>query len=238
MRPDAGTVSVFGLTYGEREKEIKERIGYVGEEQYFYPDKSVAWTAQFMSSFYSSWDWGRFTALAGNFGIERSLRVGRLSRGRRTLLSLAFALSHGADLLILDEPTAGLDLVLRRDILGLLRDFVTDDGKAVILSSHITDAVGDVADYVALLSEGKLVLHEEKDELLSNWKWIHFKEGAVGPDITEALFTVERRALGSAGLTMDFPSIEARLGDAISSGDVKVTGATLDDVLVAALKGA
>ena len=238
MRPDAGSVTVFGLTYEKSEKEIKNRIGYVGEEQHLYPDKSVAWTARFIASFYSTWDWSRYDELAGTFGIEQSLKVGKLSRGRRTLLSLAFALCHGADLLILDEPTAGLDLVLRREILGLLRDFVSDDGRAVVLSSHVTDAVGEVADYVALLGSGRLVLHAEKDELLSSWKWIHFKEGALTERIEASLQMAEGRALGRAGLTRDFPSIEDELCGPISAGDVRVTGATIDDVLVAALKGA
>ena len=238
MRPDAGSVRVFGLSYDEGEKEIKNRLGYVGEEQYFYREKSVGWTARFIASFYATWDWSRYEDLARTFGIEESLRVGKLSRGRRTLLSLAFALSHGADLLILDEPTAGLDLVLRREILGLLRDFVADEGRAVVLSSHVTDAVGDVADYVALLGRGKLLLHAEKDELLSNWKWIHFKEGALPEHIARSLHLAEGRALGRAGLTSDFPSLEPDLSEAMSAGDVRVTGATIDDVLVAALKGA
>lgn len=237
MRPDGGTVSVFGLSYDESEKEIKNRIGYVGEEQHFYTDKSVAWTAHFISGFYAMWDWNSYKELSGTFGIDQSLKVGKLSRGRKTLLSLAFALSHGADLLILDEPTAGLDLVLRRQILALLRDFVTDDGKAAVLSSHVTDAVGDVADYVALLGNGRLLLHAEKDELLSNWKWIHFKEGALPEHVAASLHMAEGRALGRAGLTGDFPSIEGEIANAMSSGDVRVTGATIDDVLVAALKG-
>lgn len=237
MRADAGSVTVFGLTYEKREKEIKNRIGYVGEQQHLYPDKSVAWTARFIASFYARWDWRRYEELTGTFGIDQSLKVGKLSRGRRTLLSLAFALSHEADLLILDEPTAGLDLVLRREILGLLRDFVTDEGRAVVVSSHVTDAVGDVADYVALLGEGRLLLHAEKDELLSNWKWIHFKEGGLPERVEASLHMAEGRALGRAGLTRDFPSVEAELREAISAGDVRVTGATIDDVLVAALKG-
>lgn len=237
MRPDAGSVSVFGLTYGESEKAIKNRVGYVGEEQYFYPDKSVAWTARFIATFYATWDWSRYGALAETFRIDQSLKVGKLSRGRRTLLALAFALSHGADLLILDEPTAGLDLVLRREILGLLRDFVSDEGRAVVLASHVTDAVGDVADYVALLGEGRLLLHAEKDELLSSWKWIHFKDGAIPGSIAASLHMAEGRAIGRAGLTRDFASIEPELRGAISAGDVRVTGVTIDDVLVASLKG-
>jgi len=103
----AGTVRVFGLGYEDREKEIKNRIGYVPQEPLFYQDRSVEFNARFAASFYERWDGGAFYRMLDEFKVGREKTVKRLSRGQKTLFSIALALSHGADLLILDEPTAG-----------------------------------------------------------------------------------------------------------------------------------
>jgi len=121
VRADGGEVDVFGLTHQKNEKEIKNRIGYVGEEQYFYDSKSVAWTGRFVSQYYREWDENRFGKLLNEFQISRTKKVRELSKGMRVKLSLAIALSHNPELVILDEPTAGLDPVVRRELLETLR---------------------------------------------------------------------------------------------------------------------
>ena len=114
VSPDEGKVDVFGLPVVEHEKEIKNRIGYVGEEQLFYPSSTVAWTGRFVARFFDRWNGSRFSSLLEEFGIESRKKIKELSRGRKTLLGVAVALSHEADIYILDEPTAGLDLLVRR----------------------------------------------------------------------------------------------------------------------------
>ena len=170
-----GTVRVLGLGYDDREKEIKNRIGYVPQEPNYYQDRSVDFNARFAASFFERWDGGAFYRMLDEFRVGREKAVKRLSRGQKTLFSIALALSHQADLLILDEPTAGLDIILRRTILERLRKFVADGERAVVVSSHITDGLEDIAEYVNFLSEGRLVFQSEKDELLARWKRIHFK---------------------------------------------------------------
>lgn len=238
LRPDVGDgILVFGLDYRGHEREIKNRIGHVSEEQIFYPDQSVAWTEAFLASCYDRWDSRGFREMLVEFGIDRSKKVKHLSRGRKTLLGIAVAMSHGAELLLFDEPTAGLDMVIRRRVLGRLRDFVSEDGRGVIISSHTTDALGDVADYVAILNEGRLVLHDEKDGLLSRWKWVHFREGALAPSVVRRLSRVDSRQLGVSGLSSDFESIRGALEDGIRRGDIKISNASLDDVLIALVEG-
>ncbi len=233
----SGSVLLFGRSYRDAEKEIKNRTGYVGEEPLFYPGATVAWTTNFLAPLFKQWDGARFARFLDQFGIDRRRRIRELSRGRKTLLSIAVALSHEADLLILDEPTAGLDMVIRRDVLDLLRDFVAEGERAVIISSHVTDALADVSDYVAILSDGELLLHTEKDELLSDWKRIHFKDGALDPGILETLTAVESRGFGNSGLTGRYREIGGRLTDAVQAGDVRVQNVGLDDVLIALVKG-
>jgi ABC-2 type transport system ATP-binding protein len=233
----SGTVRVFGLSYDDRETEIKNRIGYVPQDPLFYKDRSVEFNARFAASFYKSWDGGAFYKMLDEFRISREKTVKRLSRGQKTLLSIALALSHGADLLILDEPAAGLDVILRRMVLERLRAFAADGERAVVVSSHITDGLGDIAEYVRFLDEGRLTFRSEKDELQACWKRIHFRDGALPPDLVGQLSDVRRQPFGSSGLVRDYSAIRDRLQAGIASGGVKVENATLDDILIAMHQG-
>jgi len=233
----SGTVRVFGLSYDDREKEIKNRIGYVPQEPSFYVDRSVGFNARFAAPFFERWDGGAFYRMLDEFKISREKTIKHLSRGQKTLLSIALALSHEADLLILDEPTAGLDIVLRRTILDHLRQFVADGDRTVVVASHITDGLEEIAEYVNFLDEGKLVFQSEKDELLARWKRIHFREGALSPDLVRQLTDVRMQPFGSSGLTRDFSAMREQLSPGIASGDVKVENARLDEILIAMLKG-
>jgi len=236
-RVDSGTVQLFGHTYREREKEIKNRVGYVGEEQFFPRDRTVGWTSRYVAAFYQEWDWATYRLLAARFSLPDDKKVGALSRGRRALLALAVALAHNAELLILDEPTAGLDMIVRREILDTLRNFVSDETRAVLLSSHVTDALADVSDYVALLNTGRIILHEEKDELLSDWKWLHYRSEALPEHVADRLALVRIGKLGSSGLTKEYRRLHSELAASEAAGEVRVANASLDDVMIALVKG-
>ena len=234
----SGTLRVFGLSYGDREVEIKNRIGYVPQEPGFYWGKPVRYNARYAAAFFAGWDGGRFYSLLEEVGIRREKKVKHLSRGQKTLLSLALAFSHEADLLLLDEPAAGLDMILRRRLLDELRAFVADGERSVVVSSHVTDGLDQITDHVLFLDGGSLVLRAERDELLSRWKRIHFKEGALEPGVARALLDVRKHPFGSSGLCADFPALRAQLEPAMASGDVRVENVGLDDILVALVKGA
>jgi len=232
-----GTVSVFGLGYEDREKEIKNRIGYVPQEPVYYQERSVEYNARFAASFYERWDGGAFYRMLDEFKVSREKAVKRLSRGQKTLLSIALALSHGADLLILDEPTAGLDAILRRTILERLRAFAAEGEKTVVVASHVTDGLEDIAEFVHFLEGGKLVYQAEKDDLRARWKRIHFREGSLPPEVVAQLTDVRRQPFSSSGLVRDFGALRAALEPGIASGEVKVENARLDDILIALSQG-
>jgi ABC-2 type transport system ATP-binding protein len=234
---DAGTIRVFGLGYEDRETEIKNRIGYAPQEPVYYQERSVEYNARFAASFFARWDGGLFYRLLDEFKVGREKAVKRLSRGQKTLFSLALALSHGADLLILDEPTAGLDVILRRNILERLRAFAAEGEKTVVVASHVTDGLEDIAEYVNFLDGGRLVFQAEKDELQARWKRIHFKEGALPPDLAAGLTDVRRQPFASSGLVSDYPAVRERLEAGIARGEVKVENARLDDILIALSQG-
>jgi ABC-2 type transport system ATP-binding protein len=233
-----GSVRVFGLSYADREPEIKNRVGYVPQEPVFYPDKTVQWTARFAAPYFARWDGAGFYGLLEEFKVNPLKKVKHLSGGQKKLLSLAFALSHGADLLMLDEPTAGLDVVYRRALLDRLRAFVADGERSVIVASHVTDGLDEIAEDVFVLHEGRIAMHENMDDLLSRWKWIHFRDDALDPEVVRRLASVRRQPFGNSGLTGDFPSLGDGLARALAAGDVKIENAGVADILVSLIKGA
>jgi len=232
VKADSGDVSVFGLDYKKSEKDIKNRIGYVGEEQYFYSDKTVAWTGKFVSQYYTDWNENYFKKLLSDFNLSPTKKTKELSKGMKVKLSLALALAHNPELIILDEPTAGLDPVVRRELLDLLIDIVKIEKKSVIISSHITDDIARIADFVAFMIDGKIRIFRDKDELLSSWKKIHFKENAIGVDVKSELFNLSESAFASTGITRDFSLIENKIGKGLANGDIKIENVDLDDILI------
>jgi len=236
IKSDGGEIDILGLKYPDDEKEIKNRIGYVGEEQYFYQNKTVAWTGKFVSNFFKAWDKNVFNAYLEDFRISRTKKIKELSKGMKTKLSFAIALSHAPEILILDEPTAGLDPVIRREILDLLLKVGREEEKSVIISSHITEDLARIADIITIMDNGKIILSKAKDDLLGNWKKIHFKKDSLDRNITTKLSQVEEQMFGSCGITNDYGKIKDQLTEGIARGYIKVENVTLDDILIANVK--
>jgi len=237
VRPKRGEVKIFGLDNRKDLKEIKNRVGYVGEDHHFYGDKTVAWTGKFVSGFYKDWDTNRFQRLLTEFDISRTKRTRELSKGMKVKLSLALAFGHNPDLMILDEPTAGLDPIIRRELLEILRSFPENGDKSVLISSHITDDIARIADFVAFLVEGRLVLTEAKDELLSRWKRIHYKKGALSESIIQKLTLRKDHMFGSSGVTDDFFRLREALSEGMAREEIKVENVDLDEILISLVKG-
>ncbi|MGD8539788.1 MAG: ABC transporter ATP-binding protein, partial [Candidatus Aminicenantes bacterium] len=237
VQPQSGSVRIFGMDHRKNIKHVRNRVGYVGEEHYFYGDKTVTWTEKFVSGFFDNWDTNAFQKLLTDFVISRTKKTRELSKGMKVKLSLAIALSHQPELMILDEPTAGLDPVIRREVLELLRTFPEDGKKSVIISSHITDDITRIADYVAFLVEGKIALTEAKDELLSKWKRIHYKDGALEDRIVNTLTSRKMHMFGNSGVTNDYPALKENLANGMAREEIKVENVDLDDVLIALVKG-
>ncbi len=238
VRPSSGEIRIFGIDPAENEKAVKDRIGFVGDEQFYYENRSIAWTERFVSRFFEKWDGDLFGRLLGGFGIERRAAIRSLSKGMRVKLSIAIALSHDPELLILDEPTAGLDPVIRREVLDRLMEFRGNEERSILISSHITDDIMRVADGVAFIVDGAIVLRDEKDSIIADWKRIHFRPGAAaGGRLRAGLSCVRESAFGHSGITREYSKIREELAQGLASGDVRVENATLDDVLISFVKG-
>ena len=175
VRPDGGQAKLFGRSMWEdgspraaaqEAAQVKERVGVVFDGVSFPGELRVRDVARVMPAAYRTWDTALFGCYLERFGLDGRKRVKELSRGMGMKLMLACALSHGADLLILDEATAGLDPMAREEILGILRDFMAGgEGRGILLATHITSDLEHIADYVVCLDAGKLAFSLEKDAI-------------------------------------------------------------------------
>lgn len=235
--PDGGTLTVCGLAHPADLEAIRSRIGYVPEDPPFLPRKRVEEILRFAGSCFPRWDPVRCSELLRDFDIDPRTRAATLSRGRKSLLSWTVALSHDADLLLLDEPTQGLDARHRRQVLRLMAEFVASGDRSVLIATHQTDGLAPLADRMAVLHLGRIVLAGVTEELLASWKWLRYRDGAVSPDLEETLVCRERGAFGNRGLTRTYAAARQRLAAAQAAGDVQVANATIDDILISVTGG-
>lgn len=164
-----GTVRLFGQDAAQAGKELRERIGAVFGEESFPPSLCAAQLSRVLGGICRAWDATLFRELLARFGVAETKPVQALSRGMRLKLNLAAALAHHPSLLVLDEATAGLDPVVRDDVLDILLDFVQDERRSVLVSSHITADLEKIADSVVFLHRGTVLLQGEKDALLERF---------------------------------------------------------------------
>jgi ABC-2 type transport system ATP-binding protein len=164
-RAQTGSVRVFGLDPVSEPPAVLGRIGYLSEQPDLPGWMRVAELLRYTQAFYPRWDPNYADALREQFGLDVDARISALSKGQCARLGLIAAEAHRPDLLILDEPSSGLDPIVRRDILEAIIRTVTDEGRTVIFSSHLLDEVERVSDYVAMLHEGTLELCAPLDEL-------------------------------------------------------------------------
>jgi ABC-2 type transport system ATP-binding protein len=156
LRAESGSVSVFGLDPVRAPRAVLGRIGYLSEQPDLPDWMRVGELLRYTQAFYPRWDAQYADDLRQQFGLDSEARVGTLSKGQRARLGLIAAEAHRPDLLLLDEPSSGLDPLVRRDILEAIIRTVSDEGRTVIFSSHLLDEVERVSDHLAMLHQGTL----------------------------------------------------------------------------------
>jgi ABC-2 type transport system ATP-binding protein len=227
IRRDGGNIQVFGQDNLADEAVIKSRIGFVPDEPRFHPDATLRELAASVAPFYAKWDDARFRALAGEFELPMKKKFKKLSHGTKTKFALALALCHDAELVLLDEPTTGLDPVFRRRLLDMLAGLLQDERVAVLFSSHITADLERAADFVTFLSDGRVVFSEPMDQLTERWAVVKGGREMLDADARAFLQGVRVRAHGFEGLTSQVDEARRRFGNGFV-----VERASLDDIMV------
>lgn len=227
IQRDSGDIKVLGKDNIKYELAIKDKTGYVGESPVFYDDMTVRWTAGFARKFYSNWDAGLYKKLLTKFNIDDTKKISQLSKGMKMKMALALALSHHPEFLILDEPTSGLDPIVRDELLEILMEFIQDGRRGVFFSSHITSDIEKIADYVTFIDGGKIILSEEKDEILDRWKLIRGDINKVD-ELKRDLIGIKTSRTGFTAIVKDVDDFKAEH----NTSELVIDNASLDDILL------
>lgn len=172
LKPDQGQVRVLGLDPWRDGLEVRRRVGYVAEDQVMFPAMRVGQLISFMAPFFPTWEAKWASELVNRFELPLKTRVGHLSKGQSVRLALLLALAHNPRLLILDDPTLGLDPITRRVFLRDLMMHLYDRKTSIFLSSHLLYEIESVADTIAILDSGRIVRHASPEELKQTVKRI------------------------------------------------------------------
>ena len=166
VRPDGGRIEILGREASFGAYQARAQVGYVPDECCFHTGMSAGDVRRTMAALCPQWDSALFVALIGQFGIDPKKQLKDFSKGRRMTRSIAAAMARRPRLLVLDEPTGGLDPVARDELLDILQQYVEDEENAVLFSTHITSDLDKIADAVTFLHEGHIVLSATRDDLM------------------------------------------------------------------------
>ncbi len=236
IKYDEGSIEIFGLDSRRNSLEVRNRIGYVSEDQYFYEEMTVEWTGSFIGSYFRHWKEENFNRLLKDFGIDKGKKIKELSKGMKVKLSIALAMAHSPELLILDEPTSGLDPVVRNEILDLFREIIQDEKCSILFSSHITSDIEKIADFVTIIDNGRIIISEEKDSLMEKWKVVKADNGYYCGELAVMLRGVKRGELGFSGITDNLKDFSSVFRKRFPEGKFKTEKAGLDEILLRLVK--
>ncbi len=234
-RAEAGSVRVFGLDPVADPKAVLARIGYLSEQPDLPGWMRVDELLRYTQAFYPKWDTQYADELREQFGLDPAARVKTLSKGQHAKLGLIAAQAHRPDLLLLDEPSSGLDPIVRRDILEAIIRTVTDEGRTVIFSSHLLDEIERVSDHFAMLHRGTLRLCEPLDAVKARHRRIVLRFDLPQPEAPRVLGAVSVHGTGTSWTViadasqLDRPGIARNFGATI----VDEAPASLDEIFVA-----
>lgn len=164
---ETGHVKVSGFDMANEEARSKELIGVVLDNGGLYENLTIDQMKKILSAAYKSWDDTKYNVLTQKFKLVKSQKISTLSRGMHIKVALVFAMSHHAKLLIMDEPTGGLDPLVRDQLMLMLQEYVEEENASVLFSTHITTDLDKIADRIILMNKGKVLWEKEKDDLIN-----------------------------------------------------------------------
>jgi ABC-2 type transport system ATP-binding protein len=235
LRPSEGQVRVFGMDPVAQPDQVLRRVGYLAEEDGLPGWMSVQELIRYSASFYPTWNHILAERLVKEFTLDPSAKLKTLSKGQRARAGLVAAMAFEPDLLVLDEPSSGLDPIVRRDILGAIIRSVADEGRAVLFSSHLLAEIERVADRVAMIREGEILFCDSLDAVKESHLRVTVRFGTDRPAPPEwdNAFQWEGRGAEWSALYRGDP---ARLEAVAAMVDARVVDShclTLDEIFVA-----
>lgn len=223
---DGGEIKLLGLDHQENEKQIKERIAVVFDELPFHDVFNAKDMARIFEGIYPKWSNAEYNSYLERFKLPTKKKIGEFSKGMKMKLQIACALSHSAELLVMDEATTGLDPVVRDEILHIFMEYLQDGEHSILMSSHITSDLEKIADTVTFIDKGKLLVSGCKDEILESHGILKCDKGEISKIAAEDIVSIRMNSYGAEIMLNNRQEASYKYSGAI------VDPASLDDIML------
>jgi ABC-2 type transport system ATP-binding protein len=239
LRPDSGRMELFGEDVWTRRAALMDRVGVVPEEADAPPEMRVGDLGRFSAALYSHWQQSAFDERIVRFAIAPRTRFGELSKGQKKQVLLALALACSPELLILDDPTLGLDVVARKSLFEEVIADMADRGITVLITTHDLAPIETIADRVGILRDGRLVLDEEVDTLKSRFRRIRFaSQPLVLAKSALVATSIRQWGNGTEAVVTNYDDLALeRFRDETRLSAVEVTPLSLEEIFIAVTGG-
>lgn len=232
LNKDNGTIKVFDREYKIDDLYIKETIGYVGDISGYMKEAKLKDIKKNIALFYKNWDESLYKYYLNKFNIDENKIYKELSKGQQKKFELIMALCHHPKLIIMDEPTANLDPIVRNEFIEVLQEHIEKDGVTVFYSTHITSDLDKVGDYLVFIYNGKIILSGDKESILESHRIIRGSKELLDDDTKKAFISYKESSFGFEGLTSNHNVAYEIFGE-----EVVYDKANLEDILMYYTRG-
>ena len=232
LKKDSGTIKVFGKEREVDDLEIKETIGYIGDVSGYMQENKLKNIKKAIKPFYKNWDEQLYKKYIMKFKLNENKVYKELSKGQQKKFELVMVLSHHPKLIIMDEPTANLDPLVRNEFLEILQEHIEKEEATVFYSTHITSDLDKVADFLIFIYEGNIILSGNKEDILENHKIIRGNKELLDVDTKKELMSYTENSFGFNGMTSNVKNAYEVFGE-----EVVYDNANLEDILMYYTKG-
>lgn len=229
---DSGSIKIFGKEYRVDDISIKEAIGYVGDIPGYLTELKLKDIKKSVSVFYKNWDEKLYKRYVEQFKLDEKKVYKELSKGQQKKFELTMALSHHPKLIIMDEPTANLDPLVRNEFLEIIQEHIDKEDATVFYSTHITSDLDKVSDYLVFIYDGKVILKGDKEDILESHKIIRGNKELLDSETKKELVAFRENSFGFEGLTSNVKNAKDIFGE-----EVVYDKANLEDILMYYTRG-
>ncbi|MGD3160300.1 phenol-soluble modulin export ABC transporter ATP-binding protein PmtA [Staphylococcus haemolyticus] len=227
IEPKQGHISIFGEKIANKPKWIKNKIGFVYSEVYFNQQWTAKKLEKMFSPFYTDWDSQAFKNYLEKFNLPFDEKIKHFSTGMKMKLSLALALSHHAELFILDEPTAGLDPIVRNEVLEILQSELLDEHKTLFISTHIISDLEKIADYLVHIKDGEVIMQGFRHQLQEQYSIVQGDNQDLDEELNRLFLYKEVKSTGFVGFTK-----QAQVFKELFGKKVNIKQPTIEELMI------
>ena len=232
INKDEGFIKMWGKDYKINNLSIKDKIGYVGEFSGYLHEAKIGRIKKSLSVFYKNWDEKLYEKYMKQFNLNEDKAYKDLSKGQQKKFEIVMAMSHHPKLIIMDEPTANLDPLVRNELLNILQERIEEDNATVFFSTHITSDLDKIGDYVVFIYKGEIFLADTKDNILENHIIVKGKKELLNNETRNIFISINENAFGFEGLVNNRKKAYEMFGE-----EVLYDKPNLEDILTYYIRG-